>query len=46
LCHEIRGIIQEKITRRQTKLWPGRNYSKRTDKETTKHIDIRGEKDL
>jgi hypothetical protein len=36
--------VWEEITRRQTKLSLGRNYLKRVDKETTKHIDIRGEK--
>jgi hypothetical protein len=45
-CHERRGVTQEKRTRRQTKLWPRRNYLKRIDKDIIKHIDIRGEKDL
>ncbi len=27
------------------KLWSGSNYLKRVDSETTKHIDIRREKD-
>jgi len=35
-----------RITRRQTKLWLGRNYLKRIDKERAQQIDIRGNKDL
>ncbi len=44
LCHERRGVTWEEITKRQTKLWLGRNHLKRVNKETTEHIDIRGEK--
>jgi len=45
-CHEKRGLTQEKITWRQTKLWSRKNYLKRVDKEISKHIDIKGKKDL
>jgi len=44
--HERGGVTQEEITRKQTKLWPGRNYLKKIDKEKVEHIDIREEKDL
>jgi hypothetical protein len=39
-------VTQEDITERQTKLWLGRNYLKKVDKERAKHIDIIGKKDL
>ncbi len=45
-CHERIEITWEKITRRQTKLWLGRNYLKKIDKEIVEHIDIKGEKDF
>jgi hypothetical protein len=45
-CHEIRGVIQEEITWRQTKLWSGNNYLKRVDKEKVEHIDMKQKKDL
>jgi hypothetical protein len=45
-CHERRGVTQEKITRRQTKLWLRRNYLEKVNKEIIEHIDIRREKDL
>jgi len=45
-CHEKRRLTQEKLTRRQKKLWSRRNYLKRVDKEIVKHIDIKREKDL
>jgi len=45
-CHEKRGVTQEEITNKQTKLWSRKNYLKRVDKEIAKHIDIKGKKDL
>lgn len=45
-CHEKKGLIQEKITWRQTKLWLRKNYLKRGDKEISKHINIKGKKNF
>ncbi len=45
-CHDKKGVTQEEITSKQTKLWSRRNYLKRVDKELVKHIDIKGKKDL
>jgi len=46
LCYEWKGVTQEEIIGRQTKLWLGRNYLKIVDKEIAKHIDIKRKKDV
>jgi hypothetical protein len=45
-CYEWKGVTWEEIIGRQTKLWLGKNYLKRVDKERVEHIDIKREKDF
>lgn len=45
-CYEWKVVTWEEIIGRQTKLWLGKNYLKRVDKERVEHIDIKREKDF
>jgi hypothetical protein len=44
--HQRKRVTWEEVTRKQTKLWPKRNYLNKKDKEKAKHIDIKGEIDF